>query len=313
MDALDADKIKEILDTIENNESNIKEGMIKDSVLMGEINRQAKFIDSEQRSIKGKINEIISEIEKLGNITNEHEKRLSLEVYYEELYLKISYKIGIIDLKSEILRESLLFLQSGILHPFILEPEQLITEPNKLKEKHELAITPLISNYKDITKDLNLNAYTLEKKIFIIIELDTIQMYETLIFPYVKENKIVTLQNLNKYLIVSNDKDFFANINDIANKAICKPIPLRSSIDENCISRLFFKQNDKYCEFRRIDSDLEIMHKISNLKLITINSLTTQYECRCNTSEKINLIGSNLLTLTDDCTIHTVTLDYVPE
>ncbi|CAD7087806.1 unnamed protein product [Hermetia illucens] len=202
MDANDADKIKEVIDAVEKNQFDIKEGMIKNSVLLSNINRQAKFIDAEQQNIKVKINKIINEIDKVYNLTNEQEKRLKIEVYYEELHSEISLKIEMINLRIEILRDSILFLQSGTLHPFVLEPEQLISELNKLKEKKNLAVIPLIDNYKDIAKDLKLNAYIKEKKIFVTIKIDTVIpqefiMYETLIFPYVKENQIVTLQNVN--------------------------------------------------------------------------------------------------------------------
>lgn len=323
MDANDADKIKEVIDAVEKNQFDIKEGMIKNSVLLSNINRQAKFIDAEQQNIKVKINKIINEIDKVYNLTNEQEKRLKIEVYYEELHSEISLKIEMINLRIEILRDSILFLQSGTLHPFVLEPEQLISELNKLKEKKNLAVIPLIDNYKDIAKDLKLNAYIKEKKIFVTIKIDTVIpqefiMYETLIFPYVKENQIVTLQNLNKYLIISKDKEFYTNVNDIEcisinNRRICKPLPLKSSMAVNCISSLFFKQTDKLCEFGKLNSDLEIIHKINNLQLITVNSIETLYQCKCNTTQELKLIGTNMLMLTDDCTIHTVTMDYAPQ
>lgn len=71
IDDNNAEKIKEIIDAVDKNENDIKTGMIKNLVLMTEINRHAKFINSEEKSIKSKINEIINDIDWINNITNE--------------------------------------------------------------------------------------------------------------------------------------------------------------------------------------------------------------------------------------------------
>lgn len=59
--------------------------------LVKEINRLSRLLNAEQNAIKGKMNEIINEIEELNNYTNEHEKLLQLESYYDKLYSKMNY------------------------------------------------------------------------------------------------------------------------------------------------------------------------------------------------------------------------------
>ncbi|XP_037909192.1 uncharacterized protein LOC119650438 [Hermetia illucens] len=323
MDSDDFDQIQNAIHSIERNEFNISKGMMKNTYLMKEINKQSKIISTEQNSIRLKINEIIEEIKLFSNVSNEHEQQLSLQVYYEDIYSKLYHKIEVLDLQIEILRDSLLFIQAGILHPFILEPEQLVEELNNIKEKDDLAISPLIGNYKFITKDLQLSAYLKQKKIFVVISMDKVtrqhfELYETVVFPYIRTNVVITIDNLKKYLIISKDREFYITIDELDCKEIgevkiCKPLPLKSIYIKSCVINLFLKQSDKECEFRKIDADLDIMHKINNLQLLTVNTMETNVECKCNKSKEIKIIGTNILSFTNDCSIHSVTHDYLPE
>ncbi|CAD7078678.1 unnamed protein product [Hermetia illucens] len=190
------------------------------------------MINMEQGTIKSRINEIINEIEEANNHTNEHEKLIRLE-----FFSKINNKIEVADMKIETFRDSLLFLQTGILHLFILEPEQLLKQLNKLQEKDNLAIDPLISNYQQLMKDLKLKAFIKEKKVHVMISIDTVtkenfDLYEVLIFSYIKENNVITVENLPRYLIVSKDHEHYGTSNDshckvFVNKNICRPIPVK--------------------------------------------------------------------------------------
>lgn len=65
--------------------------MEKNLYLVKEINRLSRLLNAEQNAIKGKMNEIINEIQELNNYANEHEKLLQLEIYYDKLYSKMNY------------------------------------------------------------------------------------------------------------------------------------------------------------------------------------------------------------------------------
>ncbi|CAD7081738.1 unnamed protein product [Hermetia illucens] len=54
------------------------------------------------------------------------------------------------------------------------------------------------------------------------------------------------------------------------------------------------------------------MHKINNLQLIISNSVEINYEHRCNKTENSKLLGTYLVTLAEDCSIHSVNHDYIP-
>ncbi|CAD7082648.1 unnamed protein product [Hermetia illucens] len=178
------------------------------------------MINIEQDTIKSRINEIINEIEEASNHTNEHEQLIKMELHYEEFFSKINHKVEVTDMKIETFRDSLLFLQTGILDPFILKPEQLLEQLNKLQEKDNLTIHPLISNYQQLMIDLKLKAFIKENKVYVVISIDTVteenfDLYEVLIFPYIKENNGITVENLPRYLIVSKDHEHYATSNDI--------------------------------------------------------------------------------------------------
>ncbi|CAD7091721.1 unnamed protein product [Hermetia illucens] len=289
MDATDSEKIKAVLDTVGKDELNVKIGMEKNLLLIKEINKQSKMINMEQNTIKSRINEIINEIEKANNHANEHKKLIRLELYYEELFSTINHKI---------------------------EPEQLLEQLNKLQEKDNLAIDPLISNHQQLMKDLKLKAFIKEKKIYVLISIDTVtkenfDLYEVLIFPYIKENNVITVENLPRHLIVSKDHEHYATSNDIDCKIFVN-ITVKSIYSKTCITELYFRHHDKFCQFRTLNLELDIMHKINNLQLIISNSVETNYEHRCNKTENSTLLGTYLVTLAEDCSIHSVNHDYIP-
>lgn len=44
-----------------------------------------------------------------------------------------------------------------------------------------------------------------------------------------------------------------------------------------------------------------------------VNRVETNYECHCNETKSLKIIGTNILTLTNDCSVHSAAHDYFPE
>lgn len=134
---------------------------------------------------------------------------------------------------------------------------------NKLETDHLLAIEPLIDNYQ-LMKDFNLKVFIKEKKIYVLISLDNdLGLYEILVFPHIRDTNVITLENLPNYLLVSKNHGFYKTLDRLAcktvqNRNICKPLPL---------IELYLKNQDRFCEYRKLNINLDIMHKINNFQL----------------------------------------------
>lgn len=234
------------------------------------------------------------------------------EVHLDSLILSVEVQI-------EKLRNAILFLKSGVIHPFLFDADEVL---NTLTyEKVRFIVSPkdidaVLSNSRPVA------LFDSDKSVIHIIFLFPIAsqlsyyLYENLIIPKASDGSIVVLDNVSRYLAVSVDHTHYATIDTLTcfillDVRICKPIPmLNVGFDRDCLVDLFFQNTDVNCVYKKLHHDLQI-HNVLNTGLIVHSSSMISVDLSCqNFSESLNISGSYLVQPPPNCLVNSSYFEY---
>ena len=234
------------------------------------------------------------------------------EVHLDSLILSVEVQI-------EKLRNAILFLKSGVIHPFLFDGDEVLNTLTYEKVRYIVSpkdIDAVLSNSRPVA------LFDSEKSIIHIIFLFPIAsqqsyyLYENLIIPKASEEGIVVLDNISQYLAVSVDHTRYANIDTLtcfilSDVRICKPIPmLNVGFDRDCLVDLFFQNTDVNCVYKKLHHDLQI-HNVLNTGLIVHSSSMISVDLSCqNFSESLNISGSYLIQPPPNCLVNSSYFEY---
>lgn len=218
-----------------------------------------------------------------------------------------------------ILQTSLLFLKLGILHPFIIDHEEII---NNIKNKTNYEISNSnIESVIDMSKTYAIGNVN-ESLIHIFLSIPYLsdneyKVYEVVPLPKVIEKGLVYVSNIKKYFIISNDKKYYSeemelNCHELNDMKWCKNTILKTT-DSNptCISDMFLYNSVSLCEYKNFPLSTTIYHKINNGLIITSTEIIS-INIICNQLFKnlTSFRGTRVFIVPKGCELHSPNFIY---
>lgn len=275
-------------------------------------------------------NLLINNMKKLEVFVNSNNKKLNKlqarEILVEQFSI-LNLLVSEYDKETSILIEAILFAQKGILHPFILTPEQFVNNLQKIIQhipaNTEFPVSLLVENSHILLKLIDLNVVYVNNKLIYIIEVPLVQSYIFNLYHLIplpvkqNSNKYLFIQptseyfaiddNRQHYLVIQNDVKYCKNVN--VNYYVCKqtqPLHLTHNND-NCESKLYLIPNKipSNCDIRIVNIENNIWHQLqtSNSWLFLLTKPET-LSINCKTSKNvidIKLSKSGVISLNHDC------------
>lgn len=269
------------------------------------------------KDLETNINSILEKIH--TNSKNMILKLNSLQI--DEQRMELLNYLNILTTETEIeinrLTNIVMFSKVGQIHPYVI-PIHTLMEELTLSQKSlpsEL-IYPIPIKEENIHLLLDISemvAYVDDESIIFVIKIplttkEKFEIYNMIPIPQQKDTETLMLKPLTKSLLISDSKSKAALIDELHDcktvhlDKICKPITLFNPFTfRTCETELFLKNKIiKSCDFRIINQNLEIWHKIDKLNTwIYVLSESTLIDVKCSNQETIKLQGVGMFTITN--------------
>lgn len=309
MDNEDLQQIENRLENLEkgNNDRteilNSQISLAKESI--AEFNYTVRNLSLNQHTLKIKI----LQLERAINV--ERTKRyhiLHTSIVYTQILIMAQNILEIL----ETIEESITFAKLQVMHPSIIQPENLLQSLKEIDKSINLPF-PLqadqILNYENLIK---IKAYQIENKLKFLLEIPIIDkvdynLYHIYSCPTLKNGSFQTIIPNEKYLALSNQ--YYSSLNNVCtlvNKIYyCNNLNLVSlSKNPICSSQLILAQKPySQCKIHYFDLLKAKIQFIENniILLISPSEIPITYDCNQNSQNHILPKGTYLLSKFENC------------
>lgn len=319
LDQTDALKYETAISQLSKNQQNIKYIMKEQISLtlsaIEKFNKTLSSLSHNQRVLKTRIMQIENIVKNIELGAAESYELLLFNTIFTQLITAMSIIIRIL----ENLENAITFAKQAVLHPSILEPEDLLLEINKVTpflSQGKLPFSARIENIFLYEKIAKIKAYQKDSKIIFIVELPIVELepynhYHLYTFPSeVKNNLFQVIVPNNKFLYLNEQSYCLTNQNcqEVrSGEALCHlPSVHRITGNSPCeIQLLHYSRNYSNCHIQQIKMLNKKVQKIHENQWIAIipNEITIGIECQENKENQV-LKGSYVIKLPAGCRLH---------
>lgn len=310
---LDNDDLQQIearLKSLENNNNDQTEILKTQSNLaeeaINQINNTIRNLTLNQQVLKIKIVQLERAIQV------EKTKRYH-SLYATSVYTQITIMAQNILQILETIEDSITFAKLQVLHPSIIQPEDLLQNLKKIEKSTSLPFPVQISEIIHFENIIKIKAYQIDHKFTFLLEVPIIdkidyKLYHTYSCPVLKTNNIFqTIIPNNKFLVLTNQYySSFENICKLIDKVYyCYNLDLTNLNDKPlCEIQLLLAQkpNDK-CNSYSLKMQKEKIQFIENNFILLVSPFETSitYQCKKNSQNELLPSGTYLLRNFENC------------
>lgn len=316
MDHDDEKEIKAVIQNVGERQDEIVTSMKNSIRLISNISSQWEVLKENQQIQLENFKRLKEDLVNHYAIEQSFENKINgrtIELHFNNLILAIQVQIDKV-------KNAILFLKMGIVDPYFVSPQELLDSVQLTNLGYNLTLKD-ISIINSIRKPITIVDDS-NNQIIIIFNFPVAnpiqyKLFENLIIPKHSATGTVVLKNIPKYFASSFDNIHFLHFDSLdgceklTNSFICKSsIVLESGNDNNCISNLFYKGNDSYCDYFHIKEDFNVHNTFNNgFVLSTTKSIKLNLICG-NYSDEKNMTGSYLIQPPNNCSVTSKLLNY---
>lgn len=222
---------------------------------------------------------------------------------------------------------SILFVQSGNIHPFIISTERIYKEllSSSHSRKHNNFVTPItFKNIRQLIDSASIKSYIYMNRLIYLIEFplvkdsyfQTYHIYSILI-PHSQSSLVSTLFPEQAYLAIDSNHQLYASFNSMEqckeyapNERVCNNMPIYNvnsrPICETAILIATSTEIPEQCEISNFAAHVNTFLPLKNNKWIYMLRHETPCILECGEkSTSHNLIGTGIVTLQENCKLYT--------
>lgn len=315
MDHEDSKAIHDVVNSLGRRQDTLHSSMVDTVHLMGNLSKQWELMRENQKTEADNFNSFREQMETRANSQQKFEwvtQNKEIELHFESLHLSVQYQI-------EKLKNAILFLKTGVIDPYLVDPEELFGAMTKDNLGYSVSLddVQVILGYSKPIAVLD----SKEKVIHIIFRIpivseDKFTLYENLLIPKVVSGVVVILEDISKYMAISSESARYFTLESLSclkltRLFICKNLLTYNTINrKSCETSIFLQQSDSECKYRKINLKIETYSSIgSGFVIFSSDGLSVQLNCR-NYSETIVLRNSYLITPPYGCNVSSSLFDF---
>lgn len=318
LDQTDALKFETAISQLSKNQQSIKYIMKEQISLtltaIEKFNKTLSSLSHNQRVLETRLMQIENIVKNVELKTIETHELLLFNTVFNQLITAINAIIRIL----ENLGNAITFAKQAILHPSILEPEDLLFEINKVApylSQGKLPFNTKIENIFLYEKIAKIKAYQKDFKIIFIVEIPIVESkpynhYHLYSFPSEVGNNLFQIIVPNNKFLYLNEQSYCltnSNCEEVRpGEALCQlPSLYRINGNSPCeIQLLHYSRNYSNCHikhFKMFNKKIQEIHENQWIAVIP-NETTISIQCQEN-RENQALKGSYIIKLPEDCSI----------
>lgn len=317
MDKNDEILIKKVLQSLGDRQDKLHNSMVATVQVMTNLSTQWETMRQNQqiqlenfRVLKDVVANHYSEAQTFYNKMNMR----TFELHFQNLVLSIKEQINS-------LKNAILFLQTGVIDPYFISSEELLPILKGMKLGFNISIGDVRLLMKRAAPVAISHFET--HRIFIILSFPTIEpktfnLYEILSVPKLFKSEIYIVDQNTKYFANSLDNLHYFTMKSTEHCSflnritICNQVIVINSAFPDCLTDMFYRENDALCEYRNITHQFHV-HNVLNSGVVffSTNNVKLNLSCGKNVLTK-NITGGVLLTPPKNCSIHSKYFDFNP-
>lgn len=315
MDHEDSKTIRDVINKLGQRQDILHSSMVDTVHLTGNLSKQWEIMRENQRSEHENFNSFRKQMEVRANTQQKFEwvtQNKEIELHFESLHLSVQFQI-------EKLKNAILFLKTGVIDPYLVDPEELFGVMTKENLGYSVSLedVQVILSYSKPVAVL----VSGQKVIHIVFRIpivseDNFNLYENLLIPKVVNDVVIILEDISKYLAISSESSKYFTLESLnclklSNLFICKNVlTYKTFTRKSCETSIFFQQSDSECKYRKINLTFDTYSSIgSGFVLFSTDGLSVQLNCR-NFSETVVLRNSYLITPPIGCNVSSNLFDF---
>lgn len=282
-------------------------------------NVQEKSIIIAQKTIEefgnqlNKINENQNKlVSMLKNITM-HSNVIYRQFNLLEVHIQIDFSLQIILDKLMLLEDAMAFSQIGIMHPSILNTQNLVTEMLEMERKLTfLSVAPIsLENIHIIEKSIDVKAYSTEHSLNFILEIPSVGQppYDLIHLYSIPNKQNLTIIPKSKYLVLGSGE--YAYVEEdcrhiTEDLRLCKQLDVKPLQDAgDCVTALVRHQVDhSTCSYAKMNLQNGKLQNITpNSWLLIANSKEVLKATCGNDITYHTLTTPQLISISNDCQV----------
>lgn len=309
MDNDDAENIADVLQSVGNRQDKLHTLINGTVFIMKNLTTQWEFMRENQ---KMQLDNFMS-LKQIVKDQYIHSEKVQMGLDYNFLANHIENLFLSIQTQIDKLKNAFLFLKSGIVDPYLVDPAEII---------HSLTLD--VINFNISFKDLD-TLITQRKPVaifdessdeihiiftFPIVDVSTYNLYENFAIPKLFDKEIIAVNNIPKYFAINSDNSsyFSSDIvpcSQISIGYICKKIfTFDSNETRSCISDIFLNEDDSKCTYNSLKHSIDV-YNIIDYGLVIFSSYGINIELRCANFSNFSILqGAHLLLPPFNCSLN---------
>lgn len=328
LDEDDGIRYNEAIESVQTDQKKLatlmKENILVTTSVISKFNDTLNRIKINEANLNQAIDKLSSGLQNVSIKTDE----LLVQSYADQILINLETAILVLSFQIEDIVNSILFSSHNIIHPSIINSQQLYKElAEGYRHLPDDSKLPIILDLNSIHFILNISkiiCYYVDSKIIFVLQIPLVSTKEFMLFHTIalpiphSENKSSSFSLVipnSKFIAMTKDKVHYCNLDSLdycktptANDYICDVTNVYASdARPSCESELMSKVISEIpvqCETKFIYGKIDIWKPINNNKWIYVQTIPNKISIDCMNSKlyEDNISGTGIITIPSGCT-----------
>lgn len=299
MDNDDSEYIQDVLQDVGDRQDRLHSTVDETVHVMKNLSKQWELLRENQQI----------QVDNFNNLKNAFDSRYDAELKFEwgiendNVKLHLDSLILSVQVQIDKLRTAILFLKTGVVDPYLIDPEELsnILTIERLGYAAGFGdVGILIENSRPIVVFDSIN-----KVIHIVLRIpiakdDEFNLYENIVVPKIVNSSIFVIDSVPKYVAFANNNSIYVDSNLfkciwVSGICITDRTAVYSVLDNrNCMTEIFTKSIDSLCQYRELKVKFQA-HDVVNVGFILFSAVNISVDLTCGNYSDSQVLNNSYL------------------